>query len=88
MYDLFSSRNRSVQLEDSHASFSGVMSRQAVNHTSTLGKLLDRLQLPHTILEIDSMCKYVVIALGIAGIYLRQNAHPTYKVKSVVGGNE
>ena len=56
------------------------MSVQKFNHASTMSSLLNALKLPPSVLEIDSMCKYVVVALGIADIYLRGNASGYYRV--------
>lgn len=96
-FDLFSPRTRSIRLVASsssqestpqnaeHPKYSAVMSVQKFNHASTMSSLLHALKLPSSVLEIDSMCKYVVVALGIADIYLRGNASGAYRVRA---GNE
>lgn len=80
MYDLHSNRSKRLQCSSLHPLFGAICSRQKVNHTATYGEIMNKLHLPDTVLEIDSMCKYIAVIVGVASIYVRENAHGAYRV--------
>ena len=80
MYDLFSDRSKRIQCSSVQPLFSAVSSRQSINHTSTLHRVLRSLGLPEKVLEIDSMCKYIAVIVGVASVYVRENAYGAYRV--------
>lgn len=55
LYDLFSEEWREILQEWSEMSYSAVISKQPINHTSTLSSLLELIQYPNTVLEIDRL---------------------------------
>ena len=80
MYDLYSDRSRQIECASVQPLFTTVSSRQSINHTSTLHRVIQSLGLQENVLEIDSMCKYIAVALGVALFYFRENADASYRV--------
>lgn len=60
MYDLFSDASRVIDASHFSSSYSAVISKQSINHTTTLNTLLQKIELPFNVLEID---RYALVLL-------------------------
>ena len=85
LYDLFSDAHRSLVLtQPHHFTYTAAVSRQRINHSGTFKQLCEAMHLSLPVLEVDSMCKYVMVAMGCAEMYFRENVDPCYRVSVFV----
>lgn len=81
LYDLDSSASTTLLLKiPSSYIYSATISRQLINSTSTFKHLCKDGEFTKPVIEADSMCKYVIVARGLACFYFRESQNPTYKV--------
>ena len=81
LFDLDSDRCRTLSLSTPTPHlYSVVTSKQPCYHSPTIPKLCHQCGLEETILESDSMCKYIVVAAGYACMYYREALQASYRV--------
>lgn len=68
MYDLYSDAFRQIDEHHFSSSFSAVISKQSINHTTTLNTLLQMIDLPDNTLEIDRYSLVLLITVVCASI--------------------
>ena len=89
LYDLFSDAHRSLVLtQPHHFTYTAAVSRQRINHSETFARLCEAMHLSLPVLEVDSMCKYVMVAMGCAEMYFRENVDPSYRVTPLDGDDD
>ncbi|KAK8793790.1 hypothetical protein WA171_002921, partial [Blastocystis sp. BT1] len=79
LYDLDSPLSTSLLLKDPSCIYSATISRQPINSTNTFHRLYKDGKFTKPVIEADSMCKYVIVARGLAYFYFRENRNPSYK---------
>ena len=89
LYDLFSNAHRSLALTPPHHfTYAAAVSRQRINHSGTFKRLREAMHLSLPVLEVDSMCKYVMVAMGCVEMYFRENVDPCYRVDVLDGDDD
>ena len=85
LFDLYSDHYRVLSLPSPTPHlYSVVTSKQPCYHSPTIPKLCHRCGLRESILESDSMCKYIVVAAGYACMYYREALQSSYRVCCVI----